>query len=699
MAIDIDSAIRAFDWDSAERWLTERFNNLDLSNPHLTTPEMDLLQRIKRNDAFILKRATADLIEKKNNFISNLILYCKHDHVRPVLRFELESLLVFDGLYSIILQNLESNALYQSGMDVMLSNCMTYIVNAYSILSDLCTPKDINNTYFVSTPYIADADSGEYISGDVLSDNLCTVLTSIIKMAAHLYVLTDKTTGNVVLPEGIFAHKSNELNPDITQSFIDLCVIWHLMDEMNERFRHLGGSFGVSFSDTHIAENATSISTTVTYKPKSKNSFSFYDFIANKRLHRRQEENLFSTSVDKELEKLISGYGKATKLPPESFISVDEISTISSLSMSLCLDILKEKVEIQGLTITEIIRGYCTLRELAHSISTSPDSEKMICKIHSFEELKFILSQNGLSETSSEKFISLVTFKISSADLFDAPILKTSNGNYALFTPTMLFGSTTNAIFSILSGEWDKLAHKGKAFEDHMLSFFRENGLNAKTTEFTRDDEKYQYDILIEWDGYVFIIECKNYILSHNYPSRSAEFSEKIDDAINQVLRLKDGAQKYHEVLFEKTDISLKGKIVVPCILNCLPYWEPQREGVIFIDSSFVKRFFSRKTFDVVIYSGSDKKSKKAIYSWWKGDKPSLEDFLEQLKLPLPVKIWQDITDYKCTPVIFNHLLTVLMHKWESDSLSENSIASTVGDTKKKSNTKRRKKKEKKTRK
>lgn len=156
-------------------------------------------------------------------------------------------------------------------------------------------------------------------------------------------------------------------------------------------------------------------------------------------------------------------------------------------------------------------------------------------------------------------------------------------------------------------------------------------------------------------------------------------FLKKIDDAINQVLRLKDGAQKYHEVLFEKTGISLEGKIVVPCILNCLPYWEPQRKGVIFLDPSFVKRFFNRKTFDAAIYSGSNKKSENTIHSWWKGDKPSLEDFLEQIKLPLQVKVWQDITDHKCTPVIFNRLLTVLMHKWESDPLSENSITSTVG--------------------
>lgn len=271
-----------------------------------------------------------------------------------------------------------------------------------------------------------------------------------------------------------------------------------------------------------------------------------------------------------------------------------------------------------------------------------------------------------------------MTFKISSPDLFDAPLLKTAEGKYALFLPTLLFGSPPMIIASILSSH-SEFSQKGGSFENDMLQFFKENGLHAQRAKFTRDNECYEYDIVLEWDDHVFIIECKNYFLSRNRPAYAAQFQEKMDDAVQQVLRLTHGAQKYHDTFLEQTGISLEGKTIVPCILNCLPYWEPQREGVTFIDSSFVKKFFKGKTLGGVAFKQGEPTLLPPVYSWWKGDKPSLGDFLSQLKLPVQVKIWQDHIGLEHTPVSYTSLMTIVMDKWATRPWTAESVAKSLG--------------------
>ncbi len=271
-----------------------------------------------------------------------------------------------------------------------------------------------------------------------------------------------------------------------------------------------------------------------------------------------------------------------------------------------------------------------------------------------------------------------MTFKISSPDLFDAPLLKTAEGRYALFLPALFFGSPPMIIASILSSHLD-LSKKGGAFEKDMLQFFQENGLYPQSPKFTRDNEDYEYDIVFEWDDHVFIIECKNSFLSRNRPAYAAQFRERMDEAVAQVLRLVHGAQKYHDTFLERTGISLEGKTVVPCILNCLPYWEPQREGVSFMDSSFVKRFFKRKAFGGVAINQGELSLLAPAYSWWKGDKPSLEDFLIQLKLPVQVKIWQDHIGLEHTPVSYTTLMTLVMDKWAARPLTAESVVKSFG--------------------
>jgi hypothetical protein len=61
--------------------------------------------------------------------------------------------------------------------------------------------------------------------------------------------------------------------------------------------------------------------------------------------------------------------------------------------------------------------------------------------------------------------------------------------------------------------------------------------------------EQYQFDIIVEWDDYIFLFECKNRSIPNTMPTSISNFREKIDEYLYQVNRLKCGLVKHSEIL------------------------------------------------------------------------------------------------------------------------------------------------------
>ncbi len=398
MAKKLDSIIRSFDWQAAEEWLKERSENTDALKPAESTPELDLLRWIKRSDRFILKHATNEERQKKREFINNFIDYCKIDHLRPLVQNEIEALMVFDRLYLLLIEYLKDNDIYKLDVCSILSRSMNYIIGEYTSLLKMCKSKaQSSDQIFFAGPYVDDTESGRSLSADVISDNLCDSFVSIIKMLAHVYDLIDKGTKEIILPEAIFVPDKPEDCPETLFSFIRLCVVWNLLDEINERFRHLGGTFAMMFNDLLVdTHNFTSV--VINYRPKPEGSFSYYDSIANHRLKRMEEEYLGQCLINDEIMNANTGnYGNQEKLPPEAYLSSMEMVTVQFLATIFCLDVLEDKTLTNGLEIKEIIRGYCVLHEFADALESSSDSPGLVCRIFTFEELKALFLKNGLS--------------------------------------------------------------------------------------------------------------------------------------------------------------------------------------------------------------------------------------------------------------------------------------------------------------
>lgn len=133
------------------------------------------------------------------------------------------------------------------------------------------------------------------------------------------------------------------------------------------------------------------------------------------------------------------------------------------------------------------------------------------------------------------------------------------------------------------------------------LSFFEEQGYDAKSLKFKIGNEEFEYDVIVPWDDYVFILECKNRTLSGHNPTAAYYFSIETASAIKQVTRLAEAMANHADVVLERTGIDVGSKKIVPCVVNSLPYaMTGDIAGVYVTDASGVKRFFQERNFHIV---------------------------------------------------------------------------------------------------
>lgn len=620
---EMDTAICNFDFDKVDKLIKEQ-NEDSEKKLSLREAHSQLLTSVKLHRLLYKENETEQVREKRRNFCQHFRIYCKEKNFQD-LYVEWGLLESVDKIYSEILHCLKDEELYKAGICTALSNVIISIVNTYNYID-----KKLH-----ANPSLKDVASGGCAILDELSDNLCTALSYVIKVMAYNFnLIKDKEC--IVLPEEIFVQQDATVSEETVYSFVKLCELWIMTNEICERFRYLGDKAAIyDFSSNGSAK----------FKIDCEKScrFSFYYFIAKQRL--RNIERLiiveYSSRALKEdaMKRYIRDY----------------------LSVMFGYDVSKVCICKNDLTVQDMIDGYCLLYKLANESYGKCGSFYGAFNIYPYDDLKLLFSKQGFSENAFNTFILLMTFKKQDQDLFDAPLIKTSKGNYVLFTPSFIYGSSVQTLTSRLALYFD-VAHKGELFEKEVLKFFQDNGYNAKSVQFKIGKNEYQYDVIVEWDEYVFIIECKNFFLPYT-PFYAAGFLAKMDAAVKQVLRLKEAAQNNSNIFGKKTGISINGKIVFPCILNALPYWQPEKEGVVFIDFVFLKQFFNKKFYEEVISGGNEKEVQQSE-PLWSGDEPTVKDFLKHIELPVPVRNLIYHTRRKCESVE-NKLMRINMDKWE----------------------------------
>ena len=182
------------------------------------------------------------------------------------------------------------------------------------------------------------------------------------------------------------------------------------------------------------------------------------------------------------------------------------------------------------------------------------------------------------------------------------------------------------------------LKTRAPEFELQVIDLFVENGVPAKGFTFVIGAEAYKLDCVVLWENYVFVIECKNYLLPSESAAQEFYFMEALNDAIRQVQRLTSTLRENSDRLLEHFAEVPKDLFFVSVILNAMPFsMDEQRDGVYLYDYSALNRFFDGE----ISVNQPIKRDegwihvKHVIKKLWEGTRPRPSDLTSQMKMPV----------------------------------------------------------------
>ena len=416
---------------------------------------------------------------------------------------------------------------------------------------------------------------------------------------------------------------------------------WRLWKNVDERVRHLGGTLE-QYSD-NLPDWAKNVRTHV---PNIEIFFEFkpevvaeqYDILANERFDTITKQNLLKLFRETNAAKKVAKNRDKVPLPPRGLVSMDE--AISAISISHFTKINTLTSSAGGLLLSERLRGYAVLQLLVVELEKE---QKTFFPRVSHARLLQELERCGLNDTVAQTFLKKATFSKTSKDLYDHPLIKTTDGHYYLFGCSLVAADLTKAMFSVLAHENATFEEKGKAFEQATIGLLRNQNLNARTLKVKRGDHnqhEFDYDVAFTWDDYVFFIECKNRSIPAGNPILVNNFNQEMQDHVTQVQRLRQGLIDYPDILTIDFPEAV-GKTPVFCILNSLPYAMGKFEDIYVIDDSILARFFSDATFGVTVgrLDGHGPQKREDLKRIWTGSSPSVSDFIKYITNPPQIQI------------------------------------------------------------
>jgi hypothetical protein len=324
-------------------------------------------------------------------------------------------------------------------------------------------------------------------------------------------------------------------------------------------------------------------------------------------------------------------------LPPNRFISLDELSTHVTLDMLYHFD-LRGGTKINGLNPAVLTRGYAVLRRCyAQGFGQADFSVVEIDRPRLVQALR----NGSLADSEIDAFLAIVIFGRDSKDLFDCPVIASDNGKLYLLRSFSQFTSLPRVIVSRLTSLRSKFENKGPRFELEVIDEFVENGVPAKGFTFTIGAEEYQFDCVVLWENYLFVFECKNYLLPSDSAAQEFYFMEAMNDATQQVQRLTSALQENRDKLLEQFATVPEDPIFVPVILNAMPFSvEKQRNGVYLYDYSALSRFFDGKI-SVNQPIKTDEgwiRVEHVVKKLWEGPRPRPTDLISQMTMPVQLE-------------------------------------------------------------
>jgi hypothetical protein len=487
--------------------------------------------------------------------------------------------------------------------------------------------------------------------------------------------------GNILLPE------LEAASPAVTEAVVANLLnanTWRMWKSIDERVRFLGGSliqFSQDFPEwvAQLKTNNPGVQVNTAFEFKPDVGMEQYDIIANERLDTMLVQNLHQLVRGTNVVNKIAAVRNKVGLPPSGLVSLDEAHAAVSLSQMTKLNILQTTAG--EMLLSERLRGYAVLKLLVEELEKEQGSYfPRVARSRLITEL-----QNcGLTAEVAECFLDKATFRKSSRDLYDQPLIKAANDDYYLFGTSLVLADLTKTMISCLSNEGHSFSQKGKIFEDSIISLLKKQNLNARTLKVRRGpkNEEYDYDVAFTWGDYVFFFECKNRGIPMGNPIALYHFNNEMSDHVMQVVRLRQGLIDHPDIL-EKNFKEAVGKTPVFCIVNALPYSVGKFEDIYVIDDSMLGRFFKSSTFGVTLgrQDGKGPQIRQDIREIWSGSVPTASEFIEYIRNPPQLKLALD--NYKIEGKVDRLSLDtfVAAHEFKRNDLDAEGISQSLRES------------------
>lgn len=463
-------------------------------------------------------------------------------------------------------------------------------------------------------------------------DSGLEIFVGFVSMTLHMEAFRHKWSD----PDGIIVVPSL---PDVTEeavfqvgSTLMLAIMWRRWRMTEERARVLGRTLRFLNANEHPKDAPAQLTKFIV--EEGDDSSDWLHRVALERVTDKMSQNLVeigaSVNINRQQLKLSTG---ARALPPHSWISTEEVHGVWGLVQYLAYDVVADQERPGGLRLVEWVRGYCALKLLARDANAGD-------LVRTRAGWQDYLAKFGLPATESEVFISRLTFCRSSRDLFDHPFIKLGDSRYRLFALGLRSSSVPIVVLSTLSHLNVQLKRKGKSFEETVRETFEKASIKTYAFKVKRGNEEYEFDAVVPWGDYLFVIECKNRSLPFGSPIQMRYFDLQTQDDIKQVRRLMKGLEEHPDILANNFPPDVAKLTRVPVIVNCFPYSAPgQLDGVYQYDYSALSRFFESGEIKFkAAVPGKKVEEYDTGIRLWAGENPTPEDLLAQLEEPLQFK-------------------------------------------------------------
>jgi hypothetical protein len=621
-----------------------RLDSLSLIR-HLQTIRFDtshlirLLGIIRRDSDFLIKRAEPSRRKSRTEFISQLRSFLDQCSVCAAAQ-QLDDLIchlerIEEG-YEIILAALQACAAAALPPEVQAAAALSRANANYEMLMRQSQASIAKHTTIIPQSFRAEAPDGTSFSPDGVSEAINTIATITLKLLAYQNQWFD-TRGCLQLPALPLCTDEELKEAGTTEA---LAAAWRHWERMEQRSRYFEGTIEKFSRDTAPVELPHAAKSWFRYDQICDPEI--WDYLAHYRLNNRLTQTYLEMILKTDVVEHVAG-GKAQEFAPSQLISTHEAHACQSLSEMLGYDIGADQSLPGGLRLVAWVRGYSVLQLLARDVPRQDDAHRLHKEI-ARADLVAMLENAGLKNGQAALFIDRTTFHRSSRDFFDQPLLQGPEDQITIVAIGLRDSDPARLTLSALSNLGEKLEGKGKAFENAMLNFFISQGLDARAFKFNDGKDEYQYDILISWQGQVFLFECKNHSLSGQSASSTYYFHKEMLDAKKQVRRQADALVRFAEKVESLSGIKVTSENLVPCILNSLPYAVPgAADNIITTDASTIKRFFQERFVHSIqphfLKNGAKVLHRTALISLWSGDRPTALDFMRYLDDPVTIKM------------------------------------------------------------